>query len=337
MKGKKRYIRYGSFLLALLVMFLPVLVSAQNYQVRPGDSLYLISRRFNVPTDTLKNTNNLGSNMIYPGQTLTIPTAYKVRPGDSLYLIATRNGISLSSLRTTNNIWHNYLEVGQTLYLPSAQGNTNPGSGSSSSGGQVYTVRTNDSLYLIAKRYGTTIQALKTANKLSSDFIYPGQVLTIPTGAGPSNPGGNSGNNGNTGNNGSTGGNYGNKYNLSQTEIQLLARLVRAEAEGESYEGQVAVAASVLNRLNDPRYPNTISQIIYQVDQGIYYQYSPVMDGRINLPPTASTLKAVQDAINGWDPSSGAIGFYNPAKTTNRWVRSQPVTTQIGNHVFFRN
>ena len=194
MKGK-RYIRYGSFLLALLVMFLPVLVSAQNYSVRPGIHCISFPAVSMFPPIRSKIRNNLGSNMIYPGQTLTIPTAYKVRPGDSLYLIATRNGVSLSSLRATNNLWHNYLEVGQTLYVPSAQGNTNPGSGSSSGGGQVYTVRTNDSLYLIAKRYGTTIQALKTANKLSSDFIYPGQVLTIPTGAGPSNPGGNSGNN----------------------------------------------------------------------------------------------------------------------------------------------
>lgn len=334
MKVKKRAIRYGSLLLALLVMCLPALVHAQTYQVRSGDSLYLISRRFNVPTETLKNSNNLSSNLIYPGQTLTIPTAYQVRPGDSLYLIATRNGVSLASLRATNNIWHNYLEVGQTLYLPLSQGSTNPGQGAPSGGDQVYTVRANDSLYLIAKRYGTTIQALKTANKLSSDFIYPGQTLTIPAGTGSANPGGNNSNPGNSGNNG---GNYGSKYNLSQAEIELLARLVRAEAEGESYEGQVAVAASVLNRLNDPRYPNTISQIIYQVDQGIYYQYSPVMDGRINLPATASTLKAVQAALNGWDPSHGAIGFYNPAKTTNKWVRSHPVTTQIGNHVFYRN
>lgn len=334
MNGKKRYIRYGSFLLALLVMFLPVLISAQTYQVRPGDSLYLIARRYNVPTTVLKNSNNLSSNLIYPGQTLTIPTAYTVRPGDSLYLIATRNGIPLSSLRATNNIWHNYLAVGQTLYLPLAQGGANPGSGSPSGGGQVYTVRANDSLYLIAKRYGTTIQALKTANKLSSDFIYPGQVLTIPTGTGTTNPGGNSGN---SGNNGSGGGYSGGKYNLTQAEIELLARLVRAEAEGESYEGQVAVAASVLNRLHDPRYPNTITQIIYQVDQGKYYQYSPVMDGRINLPPTPTSIKAVQDALNGWDPSHGAIGFYNPAKTTNQWVRSHPITTRIGNHVFYRN
>lgn len=321
MKVKKPSIRHVSFLLAFLLLLLPVIASAQVYQVRAGDSLYLIARRFNIPTSTLIQTNNLGSSLIYPGQTLMIPTAYTVRPGDTLYLIATRNGIPLSSLRAVNNRWHDTLMVGETLYLPPAQGQ--PGQGGSG-GGQVYTVRTNDSLYLIAKRYGITVQALKTANRLSSDFIYPGQQLIIPTGTG--NPPASGGNGGSTG-----------KYNLSASDLELLARLVRAEAEGEPYEGQVAVAASVLNRLNDPRYPNTIWEIIYQVDQGKYYQYSPVMDGRINLPATATARKAVQDAVNGWDPSSGAIGFYNPAKTTNSWVKSHPVTTQIGNHVFYKN
>ncbi|HHT48969.1 MAG TPA: LysM peptidoglycan-binding domain-containing protein [Firmicutes bacterium] len=331
MKAKKPFIRHVSLFFALLVLLLPVMVSAQTYQVRSGDSLYLISRRFNIPTSTLKNSNNLGSNLIYPGQVLMIPTAYTVRPGDSLYLIATRNGVSLSSIRATNNRWHDSLMVGETLYLPSAQPQQ-PGQGGSGGDNQVYTVRTNDSLYLIAKRHGVTIQALKTTNRLSSDFIYPGQQLLIPVGTGSTPaPGGNGGNSGNQG------GNYNQKYNLSAADIELLARLVRAEAEGESYEGQVAVAASVLNRLNDPRYPNTIREIVYQVDQGKYYQYSPVLDGRINLSATASTRKAVQDALNGWDPSYGAIGFYNPAKTSNRWVKSHPVTTQIGSHVFYKN
>ncbi len=336
MKVKKGFIRHVSPLLIFLILLLPGIVSAQNYQVRSGDSLYLIARRFNVPASALQTSNNLGTSMIYPGQMLTIPSLYTVRPGDTLYLIATRNGIPLSSLRTANNRWHDYLNVGETLYVPSSQGTSNPGQGTTpgSGGGQAYTVRTNDTLYLIAKRYGTSVQALKTANWLSSDFIYPGQKLTLPSGAGNSTPGGNPGNPSNPGNNG---GYTGQKYNLSSSEIELLARLVRAEAEGESYEGQVAVAASVLNRLNDPRYPNSISQIIYQVDQGIYYQYSPVMDGRINLPATATARKAVQDALTGRDPSYGAIGFYNPAKTTNRWVTSQPRTTTIGGHVFFKN
>ncbi|HEY8391431.1 MAG TPA: LysM peptidoglycan-binding domain-containing protein [Capillibacterium sp.] len=328
MKAKKPSIRHVSFLLAFLLLLLPVIASAQVYQVRSGDSLYLIARRFNIPTATLINTNNLSSTLIYPGQTLMIPSVYTVRPGDTLYLIATRNGISLSSLRAANNRWHDSLMVGETLYLPASQSDTG---WSGSGGSQVYTVRNNDSLYLIAKRYGITVQALKTANRLSSDFIYPGQQLTIPVGTG--NPGGDG--NGSGKNNGNSG-NYG-KFTLSASDLELLARLVRAEAEGEPYEGQVAVAASVLNRLKDPRYPNTIREIIYQVDQGKYYQYSPVMDGRINLPATATARKAVQDAANGWDPSYGAIGFYNPAKTSNRWVISHPVTTQIGNHVFYKN
>ena len=115
MKAKKPFIRHVSLFFALLVLLLPVMVSAQTYQVRSGDSLYLISRRFNIPTSTLKNSNNLGSNLIYPGQVLMIPTAYTVRPGDSLYLIATRNGVSLSSIRATNNRWHDSLMVGETL------------------------------------------------------------------------------------------------------------------------------------------------------------------------------------------------------------------------------
>ena len=329
MKVKKRFLRHVSLLFILLIMLLPSLVNAQNYQVRSGDSLFLIARRFNIPTSALQTSNNLSSGMIYPGQVLTIPSVYTVRPGDSLYLIATGHGVSLSSLRTANNRWHDYLNVGETLYIPSSQKNYNPGQGTTPGGsGQTYTVRTNDTLYLIAKRYGTSVQTLKSLNRLSSDFIYPGQKLTLPSGTGNSTPSNNTGNNG---------GHTGQKYNLSPADLELLARLVRAEAEGESYVGQVAVAASVLNRLKDPRYPNSISQIVYQVDQGIYYQYSPVMDGRINLPATATARKAVEDAINGWDPSHGAIGFYNPAKTTNRWVTSQPRTTTIGGHVFFKN
>ncbi|NLW55167.1 MAG: LysM peptidoglycan-binding domain-containing protein [Firmicutes bacterium] len=325
MQQKRKITRKVPFLLVLLLILLPGVLYAQSYQVKPGDSLYLISRRYNLPLSTLKASNNLTSDYIYPGQTLMIPARYTVRPGDTLYLIATRNSISLSALRTANNIWHNELWIGQTLYLPTAGGGS-----PSHSGGNVYTVRNYDTLYLIAQRNGTSVQAIKAANGLASNTIYPGQKLIIPgPGTGPSSPGG-------SGNNGSPGNNSG-KFNLTSTEIEQLAKLVRAEAEGEPFTGQVAVAASVLNRLNDPRYPNSITEIIYQVDQGRYYQYSPVMDGRINLPATESARKAVQAALSGQDPSYGAIGFYNPRKTTNAWVRSQPITATIGQHVFFKN
>ena len=307
------------FVASFLLILFSTSVGAQVYQVKPGDSLYLISHRFGTPAFSLKASNNLATDLIYPGQTLVIPSKYSVRPGDSLYMIASRYSLPLETVRYINNIWGNNLQVGQTLYLPSSQA-SNP-----QPEGNLCTVRSMDTLYLLARRYGTSIQAIKSANNLVSDLIYPGQRLIIPTGSTveptpePTNP------------------KPGNSNGVSQSDIELLARLVRAEAEGESYVGQVAVAATVLNRLKDPRFPNTIREIVYQVENGRYYQYSPVMDGRINLPATATTLKAVHDALNNWDPSYGAIGFYNPVTASSSWVRSHPVTTVIGNHVFYKN
>lgn len=122
---------------------------------------------------------------------------------------------------------------------------------------------------------------------------------------------------------------------LSTSEVDILARLVRAEAGGEAYIGQVAVAATVLNRVSSPSYPNTVRGVVYQVYNG-YIQYCPVRNGTINLPANPTAYRAVQDALNGWDPSRGALSFYNPRTATNAWIRSRPVTTVIGNHVFAR-
>lgn len=127
----------------------------------------------------------------------------------------------------------------------------------------------------------------------------------------------------------------GPEFVFSAEELELLARLVEAEAGGESFEGQVAVAATVLNRIKSDLYPDTLAAVIYQVVNGCY-QYSPVLDGRINLPASDSARRAVQEAINGVDPSGGATGFFNPTKTTNAWVRSRPVLAIIGGHIFFK-
>lgn len=113
--------------------------------------------------------------------------------------------------------------------------------------------------------------------------------------------------------------------------IQLLARCVNGEARGESYEGQVAVAAVILNRVEHPSFPNTIAGVIYQPGA-----FTATVDGQINVPiDTNSTVyKACSDAMNGWDPSNGAIYYYNPAKTTNKWIYSRTVVRVIGNHRF---
>jgi len=115
----------------------------------------------------------------------------------------------------------------------------------------------------------------------------------------------------------------------SSSNLNLLARLVYGEARGEPYTGQVAVAAVVLNRVKSSSFPNTISGVIYQSGA-----FDVVKDGQINLTPNSTAIKAAQDALNGWDPSYGAIYYFNPATATNKWIWSRPHTVTIGNHRF---
>lgn len=115
----------------------------------------------------------------------------------------------------------------------------------------------------------------------------------------------------------------------TSNDIYLLAKVIAAEARGESYTGQVAVGAVVLNRVEHSSFPDTISGVIYQTGA-----FSCVTDSNWKVEPTDTAKKAAQDAINGWDPSGGAIYYYNPAKTTNKWMRSRPVIVTIGSHIF---
>ena len=113
--------------------------------------------------------------------------------------------------------------------------------------------------------------------------------------------------------------------------LYLLARLVYGEARGEPYKGQVAVAAVVLNRVKSSKFPNSVSGVIYQSGA-----FSVVSDGQINLTPDETAIKAARDAMNGYDPTNGCLYYYNPAKTTNKWMLSKPVLLRIGNHAFFK-
>lgn len=115
----------------------------------------------------------------------------------------------------------------------------------------------------------------------------------------------------------------------SNNNIRLLAMLINGEARGETYEGQVAVGAVVLNRVKHSSFPNSIAGVIYQNGA-----FTAVDDGQINLSPNDSCVKAARDAMNGWDPSGGAIYYYNPATATNQWIRSRPIIKRIGKHVF---
>lgn len=112
-------------------------------------------------------------------------------------------------------------------------------------------------------------------------------------------------------------------------DLYLLAKCVYAEARGESYTGQVAVAAVILNRVKSPNFPNTISGVIYQP-----WAFTAVTDGQINLEPNQTAYNAARDAMNGWDPTYGCLYYYNPKTATSKWIYSRQAVVTIGSHVF---
>ncbi len=117
----------------------------------------------------------------------------------------------------------------------------------------------------------------------------------------------------------------------SISDVQLLARAINGEARGESYEGQVAVGAVILNRVKSSKFPNSIAGVIYQPGA-----FTAVSDGQINVPieEGSTVLKAAQDALNGWDPTNGAIYYFNPNTATSSWIWSRPLIKTIGKHRF---
>jgi len=126
-------------------------------------------------------------------------------------------------------------------------------------------------------------------------------------------------------------GSAGSVHGYSQSDYQLLGRIISAEARGESYTGQVAVGAVVLNRVKSASFPDSIAGVVYQKGA-----FSAVTDGQFDQPVSSTSLKAARDAMAGWDPSGGALYYFNPAKTNNAWMHSRPVITTIGNHRFCR-
>lgn len=132
---------------------------------------------------------------------------------------------------------------------------------------------------------------------------------------------------GSLGGSGSTGSS--SSYGDQSGDLNLLARLISAEARGEPYEGQVAVGAVVLNRVEHASFPNSISEVIYQP-----WAFTCINDGQFDQPVAESAYRAAQDALNGWDPSYGAIYYFNPSTATSDWIWSRPLIVEIGKHRF---
>ncbi|HEY8391607.1 MAG TPA: cell wall hydrolase [Capillibacterium sp.] len=170
-----------------------------------------------------------------------------------------------------------------------------------------YTVKRGDTLHRISRRVGVSLAQLRSWNGLWTDHLRVGQKLTIPTQT-------------------SAGGGRGSRAGVDR---YLLARLVHAEAEAEPYSGKVAVAAVLLNRIESPRFPNTLAGVVYQP-----LAFESVANGRIYTNPSSEAIKAAGDAINGWDPTGGALFFWNPSKPVSRWIWSRRIIARIGKHVF---
>ncbi len=129
--------------------------------------------------------------------------------------------------------------------------------------------------------------------------------------------------------NGSSASGHGGSSNYTSSDLQLMAKAIYAEGRGESYTGQVAIGAVIMNRVKSPSFPNTISGVIYQKGA-----FTAVSDGQINLVPDQTAYDAAKDAMNGWDPTYGCLYYYNPAVATSAWIFNRKTVTVIGKHVF---
>ena len=125
------------------------------------------------------------------------------------------------------------------------------------------------------------------------------------------------------------GANNANTSGVNSSEVYLLAKTIHAEGRGEPYVGQVAIGAVIMNRVRSASFPNTVSGVVYQKGA-----FTAVDDGQINLTPNETAMKAARDAINGWDPTGGALYYYNPAVATSAWIFDRQTVTVIGKHVF---
>ncbi len=170
-----------------------------------------------------------------------------------------------------------------------------------------YTVRRGDTLYKIARRTGVKVGALRSRNGIWGNRLRIKQRITIPTAKRT----------------------VARRPTRTSGDIALLARIIHAEAGAEPYVGKVAVGGVVLNRIQSSKFPKTIAGVVYQPRA-----FESVSNGIVNRPASKESQKAARDAMNGWDPSGGALYFFNPGKTSNRWIWARRIINRLGKHVF---
>ncbi len=224
----------------------------------------------------------------------TFAAGYRVTWGDTLYEISQLFNTSVTRLYADNGLNSSMIYPGQVLEVPAV----------------TYTVSKGDTLYLISKKYGISLHSLRKANNKWDHYLYIGQKLIVPVSKTSSNK----------------------VISYTPYELDLLARLIKAEAEGQPYDAQVAVGAVVINRVKSSSFPNNINDVVHQVING-YYQFTPVKNGWIKNPATETAKQAANDALEGKDPSNGAL-FYFDDSATNTWLWSKPILARIGRMVY---
>ena len=235
---------------------------------------------------------------------------YTVVSGDSLFKISQIFNTTVEVLMRDNNLKSTSLNIGQELKVPCS----------------TYTVQKGDTLFLIAQKYKISFDALKRANNIYHDYLDIGQVLKLPilqastlsSTSSPTIPPAVTTSSAET--------------TYPAEDLDILSRLIHAEAQGETFDTKVAVGAVVVNRVKSGLFQSTIKGVIYQNING-YYQFTPVVNGWIDKPANEDSIKAAKTALSGTDPTNGAL-FYYDSSTTNQWILSKPVAAKIGSMIF---
>jgi N-acetylmuramoyl-L-alanine amidase len=235
--------------------------------------------------------------LLFPA-TVASAADYTVTANNSLYSISKLFNTSIKTLRQSNNFDEDSLSPGDVIYVPA----------------HVYKVKRGDSMYEVATKYEIPVSNLQKANSKTGNSIDPGEKLIIP-GVKPNKK-------------------SDTVISYSSSEVGLLARLIEAEAGGESQQAKIAVGAVVVNRVQSGDWASTIKGVINQ-KFGEYYQFTPVKNGMIKNTPSAASKRAAWTALYGSDPSNDAI-FYFDQSTKNQWLWSKTQTAQADHMVFVK-
>ncbi|BCJ95968.1 peptidoglycan-binding protein [Anaerocolumna cellulosilytica] len=263
--------------------------------------------------------------------------SYTIQPKDSLYKISVLFKTTVSTLKKNNNLKSNNIKPGQKLKLNA----------------KTYTVKKGDTLNKIAKKHKITLANLKKANNKKSNLIKPGQKLLLPgiktsakttttastmslqSTAAQSKAATTSTSAATTSTSAAkTSASSNDVISYTSAELDLLARLITAEATGQPYNAMVGIGGVVVNRVQSKEWPDSISKVINHIAGG-YYQFTPVKNGYIKKPASAISIKAAKAALKGSDPSNGAM-FYFDDSSTNDWLWSKPITARYGAMVFVK-